>query len=144
LIPFFLFLVRCRKYLSDPTEDVKVATEGVLADFLHEIQEITLLQKRKEEKARAAREALNAHTDKTEETKAQSGAEADNEQLSRGAFMPDGEVKPAVDAANKVPEVEAPHDTGGRNLRFALVSSLTSSFQLGCPARELKSTMRLL
>lgn len=111
----------CSKYLSDPTEDVKVATEGVLADFLQEIQEITLLQKRKEEKARAAREALAAHADKTaEEAKAQPGTEAENEQLSRGAFMPDGEAKPVVDAAAKAPEVEAPHDTGGTGLCFVL------------------------
>lgn len=34
------------KYLSDPTQDVKVATENLLADFLREIREVTLLQKR--------------------------------------------------------------------------------------------------
>ncbi|EUC66429.1 vacuole-associated enzyme activator complex component (Vac14), putative [Rhizoctonia solani AG-3 Rhs1AP] len=38
--------------------------------------------------------------------------DADNEQLSRGAFMPDGEAKPAVDAANKAPEIEAAHESG--------------------------------
>lgn len=101
------FLDGLLKYLSDPTEDVKVATEGVLADFLHEIQEITLLQKRKEERARAAREALAAQVDKAEDGK---GSEAENEQLSKGAFMPDGEAKPTVDA-NK-PEMEAAHESG--------------------------------
>ncbi|CAE6387846.1 unnamed protein product [Rhizoctonia solani] len=107
------FLDGLLKYLSDPTEDVKVATEGVLADFLHEIQEITVLQKRKEERARAVREALAAQNEKTEENKTVlAGGDADNEQLSRGAFMPDGEAKPAVDAANKVAEGEAAHESG--------------------------------
>ncbi|CAE6531334.1 unnamed protein product [Rhizoctonia solani] len=107
------FLDGLLKYLSDPTEDVRVATENVLADFLLEIQEITIIQKRKEEKARAVRETIAAPNEKAEESKAaQSGTDADNEQLSRGAFMPDGEAKPAVDAANKVPEVEAAHESG--------------------------------
>ncbi|CAE7233428.1 unnamed protein product [Rhizoctonia solani] len=106
------FLDGLLKYLSDPTEDVRVATENVLADFLLEIQEITNLQKRKEEKARAVREALAAQNEKAEESKAAQGTDADNEQLSRGAFMPDGEAKPAVDAANKAPEVEAAHESG--------------------------------
>ena len=35
-----------RKYLSDPTEDVRVATENQLAEFLREIKEVTLVQKR--------------------------------------------------------------------------------------------------
>jgi hypothetical protein len=39
-----------RKYLSDPTQDVKVATENLLADFLREIQEITVLQRREQER----------------------------------------------------------------------------------------------
>ena len=35
-----------RKYLSDPTDDVKVATEILLADFLREIREICSLKTR--------------------------------------------------------------------------------------------------
>ncbi|KAG8219009.1 vacuolar protein 14 C-terminal Fig4p binding-domain-containing protein [Butyriboletus roseoflavus] len=37
------------KYLSDPTEDVRVATENILADFLREIREISALRHRQEE-----------------------------------------------------------------------------------------------
>ncbi|CUA69135.1 hypothetical protein RSOLAG22IIIB_03813 [Rhizoctonia solani] len=107
------FLDGLLKYLSDPTEDVRVATENVLADFLLEIQEITLIQKRKEERARAVREVLAAQNEKVEEGKAaQPGTDADNEQLSRGAFMPDGEAKPPLDATNKASEVEAAHESG--------------------------------
>jgi hypothetical protein len=94
---------------------------------LHEIQEITVLQKRKEERARAVREALAAQNEKTEENKTVlAGGDADNEQLSRGAFMPDGEAKPAVDAANKVAEGEAAHESGGTRLSLIfLVNDLT-------------------
>jgi vacuole morphology and inheritance protein 14 len=34
-----------RKYLSDPSEDVRIATENQLAEFLREIKEVTLVQK---------------------------------------------------------------------------------------------------
>ena len=44
------------KYLSDPTEDVRVATENLMADFLREIREIAIFARRREEKARANRE----------------------------------------------------------------------------------------
>lgn len=38
-----------RKYLSDPTEDVRVATETLLADFLREIRDVSVVRRRKEE-----------------------------------------------------------------------------------------------
>jgi hypothetical protein len=86
-----------------------------LADFLLEIQDITLLQKRKEDKARAAREAASVTVDKPDDAKTALAPEAENEQLGRGAFMPDGDVKLTVDTTSRgaVPEVEAPHDSGG-------------------------------
>ena len=34
------------KYLSDPTEDVRVATENILADFLRELRDVTIIQKK--------------------------------------------------------------------------------------------------
>lgn len=34
-----------RKYLSDPSDDVRIATEGLLGEFLREIQEITMVQR---------------------------------------------------------------------------------------------------
>jgi vacuole morphology and inheritance protein 14 len=37
------------KYLSDPTEDVRVATETILADFLREIKTITKVRKEVQE-----------------------------------------------------------------------------------------------
>ena len=34
-----------RKYLSDPTEDVRVATENLLADILREIRDVTIVSR---------------------------------------------------------------------------------------------------
>jgi vacuole morphology and inheritance protein 14 len=43
-----------RKYLSDPTEDVRVATENILADFLREIRDVSMVRQRKEEHAESS------------------------------------------------------------------------------------------
>lgn len=37
----FYFSLVSRKYLSDPIEEVRIATENLLADFLHEIRDVT-------------------------------------------------------------------------------------------------------
>jgi vacuole morphology and inheritance protein 14 len=58
------------KYLSDPTEDVRVAAENILADFLREIRQITQVRKRSEEQAKLKREVEGTERDprpKTEE-----------------------------------------------------------------------------
>ncbi|KAH8984270.1 ARM repeat-containing protein [Lactarius akahatsu] len=41
------------KYLSDPTEDVRIAAENQLAEFLREIREVTIVRKHREEQQRA-------------------------------------------------------------------------------------------
>lgn len=41
------------KYLSDPTEDVRVATETLLADFLREIRDVSIVSRQLEEQAKA-------------------------------------------------------------------------------------------
>jgi vacuole morphology and inheritance protein 14 len=43
----------CRKYLSDPTEDVRVATETLLADFLREIRDVSYVRRQVEEQAKS-------------------------------------------------------------------------------------------
>lgn len=45
------FLDGLLKYLSDPTEDVRVATENLLADFVREIRDVSELRRRHEEVA---------------------------------------------------------------------------------------------
>ncbi|KAJ6485127.1 vacuolar protein 14 C-terminal Fig4p binding-domain-containing protein [Mycena vitilis] len=47
------FLDGLLKYLSDPTEDVRVATETLLADFLREIRDVSVVRKRTEERAKS-------------------------------------------------------------------------------------------
>ncbi|KAJ7094447.1 vacuolar protein 14 C-terminal Fig4p binding-domain-containing protein [Mycena belliarum] len=50
------FLDGLLKYLSDPTEDVRVATETLLADFVREIRDVTVVRQRAEEKAKSIRD----------------------------------------------------------------------------------------
>lgn len=45
-LPPALVSYSLRKYLSDPTEDVRVATETLLADLLRELREVSSLRKR--------------------------------------------------------------------------------------------------
>ncbi|KNZ77227.1 VAC14 like protein, partial [Termitomyces sp. J132] len=40
------------KYLSDPTEDVRVATETILADFLREIRDVSIVRRQLDEQAK--------------------------------------------------------------------------------------------
>ena len=51
LTPFLSYLPP-RKYLSDPTEDVRIAAENQLAEFLREIREVTVVRKHREEEER--------------------------------------------------------------------------------------------
>ncbi|KAI0034126.1 vacuolar protein 14 C-terminal Fig4p binding-domain-containing protein, partial [Vararia minispora EC-137] len=46
------FLDGLLKYLSDPTEDVRIATDNQLAELLREIKEVTIVQKRREAEQR--------------------------------------------------------------------------------------------
>jgi vacuole morphology and inheritance protein 14 len=41
------------KYLSDPTEDVRVATENLLADILHEIRDVTTVSRRLQQRPKS-------------------------------------------------------------------------------------------
>jgi len=52
----FLSYTPPRKYLSDPTEDVRIAAENQLAEFLREIREVTIVRKHREEQERLREE----------------------------------------------------------------------------------------
>jgi vacuole morphology and inheritance protein 14 len=67
LTPFLSYLPP-RKYLSDPTEDVRIAAENQLAEFLREIREVTVVRKHREEQERL-REAKPEENTETEGTK---------------------------------------------------------------------------
>ncbi|PPQ70437.1 hypothetical protein CVT26_013931 [Gymnopilus dilepis] len=47
------FLDGLLKYLSDPTEDVRVATENLLADFLRELRDVTYVSRQLEHRSKA-------------------------------------------------------------------------------------------
>jgi hypothetical protein len=52
LLQRVLLITFRRKYLSDPTEDVRVATENLLADFLREIHDVTIISRQFEHHAK--------------------------------------------------------------------------------------------
>jgi vacuole morphology and inheritance protein 14 len=52
ILTHFLSYLPPRKYLSDPTEDVRIAAENQLAEFLREIREVTVVRKHREEQER--------------------------------------------------------------------------------------------
>lgn len=51
---------RPRKYLSDPIEDVRIATENLLADFLREIRDVTYVARHLDENG-SIRKPENGH-----------------------------------------------------------------------------------
>ena len=78
----------CSKYLSDPTEDVRTATENLLADFLREMRDIAIVQKRSEDKARHIRD-MEAYEQarKADDTL----PDITMTHPERAAFLPEGE-----------------------------------------------------
>ncbi|KAH9947163.1 ARM repeat-containing protein [Amylocystis lapponica] len=85
-------LVHClRKYLSDPTEDVRVATENILADFLREIRDVTVVQKRNEEILKAKREAAAAEQPRRLDGEKEKLSDITVANSERGAFLSENE-----------------------------------------------------
>lgn len=96
------------KYLSDPTEDVRVATENLLADFLREMRDIAFVQRRAEEKARLAREAeLDRHDGEKEKL-----PDITMSHPERAAFLPEDDGFLGRHDSDIVPDAEH-RDTGG-------------------------------
>ncbi|OJT05369.1 Protein VAC14 -like protein [Trametes pubescens] len=81
------FLDGLLKYLSDPTDDVRVATEGLLADFLREIRVVTNVQKRQEEQAKVRREATLAESYRRHEGEKERLPDITMDHPERGAFL---------------------------------------------------------
>ncbi|EIN10503.1 ARM repeat-containing protein [Punctularia strigosozonata HHB-11173 SS5] len=71
------------KYLSDPIEDVKIATENILADFLKEIRDVTLTQKRMERNK-------SRHTTSSTIPSVRPIANDETSRLDRGPFVAEG------------------------------------------------------
>ncbi|KAF5358988.1 hypothetical protein D9758_004832 [Tetrapyrgos nigripes] len=79
------FLDGLLKYLSDPTEDVRVATEILLADFLRETRDVSTVTKKTEEQAKSK------HPEQDEDSLHQFDSQ-DSEEPA--AFLPDHEGQP--------------------------------------------------
>ena len=114
-----------RKYLSDPTEDVRVATENLLADFLREIRDVTEVQKKHEAQLRAKREAAEqSHRVDNEKDKAQ---EIIIPGPDRGGPFLDGDDGAFDDSSLASPEEKQSDHPGrdvGRESRHIYVRSL--------------------
>lgn len=75
-------------YLSDPNDDVQIATKNLLADFLQEMKTIAAVQRRTEEKIRHIREP-NIHED--ERRNEERLPDITMMHSERVAFIPEGE-----------------------------------------------------
>jgi vacuole morphology and inheritance protein 14 len=103
-----------RKYLSDPTEDVRVATENLLADFLRELRDVTFVSRQ-----------FELHTKLTPTESVRRG-EGDGEKLpdltlenaERALYMLENDEhdSSALDSRDDSADVDM-HDTGGEELR---------------------------
>jgi vacuole morphology and inheritance protein 14 len=140
LTPFLSYLPP-RKYLSDPTEDVRIAAENQLAEFLREIREVTVVRKHREEEERL-REVRPEEDNWTEAegTKERSSDMATSDP-DRATF-PSSNLPLSSETEKQNEDLEL--DMNERNLGgmfpcCALVD--THSVQTGFPARALESTM---
>ncbi|KAL6305771.1 ARM repeat-containing protein [Sparassis latifolia] len=108
------FLDGLLKYLSDPTEEVRIATENLLADFLREIREVTIVQKRFEEQLKAKREAAAAEQVRKAENEKEKLQDFTLVNSERGAFIPEGDH--AVDDRSDVSPDEKQSEHDGRDV----------------------------
>ena len=93
------------KYLSDPTEDVRVATENLMADFLREIHDIAASARRSEEKARVHRENKPDSSTKDERL-----PDITVVLPERGAFITDNDGKSSMHDAESTHQSQSGHD----------------------------------
>jgi len=115
-----LYLLRSlrSKYLSDPTEDVRVATENLLADLLRELRDVTVVSRQ-----------LEQHTKLTTPTESVRRVEGDGEKLpdltlenaERALYMLENDEhdSSAVDSQYGGRDDSADvdmHDTGGEEI----------------------------
>lgn len=100
-----------RKYLSDPTEDVRIATDNLLADFLKEIRDIAKVQKHYEEKMKQRELEQREQQVRRQDEKLPDITMSHSE---RAAFISEGEVAYDVSPREEISqETEYIRDTGG-------------------------------
>src|SRR5258708_3173347 len=113
------------KYLSDPTEDVQVATENLMADFLREIRGIAISNRQRREKERKANEQ-NESSDGSRDVNLPNHDQSLSLSASpeRGSFMPafDGQI-----VLNDDEPIHSSHRTDDSRDGGALCSFVISS-----------------
>ncbi|KAF8260639.1 armadillo-type protein [Lactarius quietus] len=99
------------KYLSDPTEDVRIAAENLLAEFLREIREVTIVRKHREEQQRVRDVESEEHdrvdAERVKERSSDINALSDTERVSflngdSSSALPLDVEKPNGDAESEV------------------------------------------
>ncbi len=111
-----------RKYLSDPTDDVRVATERLLADFLREIRNVTIVQKQHQEALKAKREANALEASRRPESEKEKLPDITMDHPERATFIDDNDD--VFDNDPGTPDEkdteQEPRDTGGELTGFAM------------------------
>ncbi|KAI0321983.1 vacuolar protein 14 C-terminal Fig4p binding-domain-containing protein [Amylostereum chailletii] len=148
------FLDGLLKYLSDPTEDVRIATENQLAEFLREIHEVTLVQKQRaqeaKEEARLKESLAEFHARSEAKERDFNGDVSDSE---HGVFLKENEYETAEpDAVGEDPAGEEEYnerDLGawvpGQGVQMdyaAIIETLLQ--QLDTPHDEIQQSTALL
>ncbi|KAF8721445.1 hypothetical protein AX14_010359, partial [Amanita brunnescens Koide BX004] len=97
------FLDGLLKYLSDPTEEVRTATENVLADFLRELRDVTAVNRINEEQAKDVSVPNTARRSDTAQEKA-----PEQEVLERSAFIAQIDEKSNLDNESAIKDEYSP------------------------------------
>ncbi len=143
--PFLTYLFS-RKYLSDPTEDVRIAAENQLAEFLREIREVTIVRKHREEQQRSGDVESEEHNrvdaERVKERSSDIAALSDTERVSflngdSSLALPLDVEKPSGDAESDVNE----RDVGGVSRPRYYVRADTHFPQTGFQGKVFESTM---
>jgi vacuole morphology and inheritance protein 14 len=138
LTPFLSYLPP-RKYLSDPTEDVRIAAENQLAEFLREIREVTVVRKHREEQERL-REANPEENTEAEGTKERSSDIAISDPDRATVHSSNLPLSPETEKQNEDLELDMnERNLGGMFPRCVLADA--HPVQTGFPARVLESIM---
>lgn len=106
-----------RKYLSDPTEDVRVATETLLADFLREIRDVSIVRRQLDEQAKTktpAESLRRVHADPAQE----SLPDLTLETSERAVFIGDNDYQSSHDSEIKedFTSIADDRDAGGTHV----------------------------
>jgi len=134
-----------RKYLSDPTEDVRVATENSLGEFLREVREIGMVNSRREERANARRDADQAEQDRRSNNEKERLPDIVMAPTEKGPFLDNGDeddgsaiVLDRAPPRRDVGEVIDERDTGGQCPHPLYTSTLQTSFAVWIPGQGIK------